>query len=72
MKVIAQRGGGVFLVAVDEPSTNMTAQGFIIDLEAGVRYRSMNVHSILARGYWSEFDGDEATLLDAIPSLETK
>ena len=59
-------------MAVDEPSTNMTAQGFVIDLEAGVRYPTMTVHSILARGYWSEFKGNEATLLDAIPSLEMK
>ncbi len=77
MIVIAQRDDEeVYLVSlVLEPENDMEADGFIVDMEKGERYPTMNVHSLMARGYWDEFEdtgGDEDRILAFVESQKSE
>jgi len=56
MKVIAQQGDTVYLIGVGKDLAR------VLDGEQNKLFPPFNVHSILARGYWENFDGDLETV----------
>ncbi len=63
MDVVAQRGS-TYLLQVGE------REGRVFDLRHGRLYGAMSLDSILARGYWEDFVGDPADLIEALASAE--
>jgi hypothetical protein len=61
--VVAQRGSS-YLLQVGE------REGRVFDLRHGRLYAVMSLDSILARGYWEDFVGDPAAVIEALASAE--
>jgi hypothetical protein len=51
-RIVAQQGEGRFLVSLGNE------QGSILDINNKIMYAPMFIHSILARGYWEEYEGN--------------
>lgn len=67
MRVIAQRGCTV-LVALNEPSDKLFDQtlGVVVDTRRATVSRPAFVQSILARGYWTPFEGEKEPVLSHV------
>lgn len=63
MDVIAQRGSS-YLLRVGE------REGRVFDLRHGRLYGVVALDSILARGYWEDFVGDPADVIEALATAE--
>ena len=64
MKIVAVQKPDRFLVLVNEDEQDIGSQlGRIVDLSAGKAYKAFNIHSIIARGGWTE-------ALEPLPSVE--
>ena len=59
MRVVAQRGNSFLLQVGDE-------EGRVFDSGTGRLYPPAGLQSILARGYWEKFSGDEAAIFDEL------
>lgn len=53
IQIIAQQGDGRYLIDLGYED-----QGQIFDINEEKLYPPINIHSILARGYWEEYKGD--------------
>ena len=63
MKIIAQQPDQRYLVQTAKD------KAFILDLKEERRWPEFNLQSLLARGYWEEFDGDQKPILRQMASL---
>jgi len=62
MKIIARVAGTqMYLVSLSGQLTKNT-EGFIADINRGMRYQIENLQSLLARGYWEPEDHDDDKL----------
>jgi len=61
-KVVATQGSGTFLIDVGKGKAR------VFDIERKVIYTPFNLDSIIARGYWDEYDAEEEGPID-VPSL---
>ena len=61
-KVVATQGSGTFLIDVGK------GQARVFDIERKVIYTPFNLDSIIARGYWDEYDEEGEGPID-VPSL---
>lgn len=52
MEILAQQGEGRYLISLGND------QGQILDLNENALYPPIFIHSILARGYWEDYDGN--------------
>jgi len=64
MKVVAKRPGDVYLVQTEKD------KGQIADLDEGHLYPEHFLLSILARGYWEDFDDADGEVLKRIQALD--
>lgn len=53
---------------VDELDKNTIGQ--VLDIEQEILFPETNVHSILAKGYWIEFEGDQDILDNLLEQVE--
>lgn len=63
MKVIA-RSANAYLIEIAED------YGRVLDLDQERLFPSNSIASILARGYWEPFDGDQEPILSRLGELE--
>lgn len=63
MRVIAQRGTNDFLIDIEDEERN----AIVFDADVGIAYPPFYVESILARGYWEDFHGNEDEILIKLP-----
>ena len=63
MKVIAQRGMNDFLIDLEDEEHN----AIVFDADEGIAYPPFFIESILARGYWEDFNGNEDEILFKLP-----
>ena len=52
-KVVAKQGNSRYLIDVGND------KGVIVDTNTGETFKPFNIHSILARGYWNEYEGED-------------
>jgi hypothetical protein len=67
-RVIGQQGKKRFLLSKDEVM-DASAMGVILDEREGVAYDPLPVQSIIARGYWENFEGDPSPILNLAETL---
>lgn len=61
MRLIGRRSEDCYLAEVEaRPDGKRMAR--VLDLEQGIFFAPWPLHSILARGYWKEYEGTEAEL----------
>jgi len=63
MKIIAQRNENVYMLVedgVDEIEAD--TEGRVLDDRNELLYPYTDANSLVARGYWEEFDGDQSIL----------
>jgi hypothetical protein len=53
MKVVAQRAQTDFLIHVGDDERGEPL-GVVVDVEGEIVHRPLNLHSIIARGYWED------------------
>lgn len=63
MRVIAQRGMNDFLIDLEDEDHN----AIVFDADVGIAYPPFYVESILARGYWEDFNGNEDEIFIKLP-----
>jgi hypothetical protein len=64
-KIIADRGGGVFLIDIGN------GKGQIAETKIGMLFKPRNVEAILARGYWQSCDDVDAANVLALVTATT-
>ncbi len=55
-KIIAVQGDEVYLIAI---GNNL---GRVLSLEQGIYFAPFNLESLIARGYWEDFKGNQSIL----------
>lgn len=68
-KIIASQGPGRYLVALPLTQPGDIPMGRILDQSQGILHPAMSVLSITARGYWTDWDEDEADTAAMIAAL---
>ncbi len=63
MRVIAQRGENDFLIDLEDENHN----AIVFDADDGTAYPPFYIESILARGYWEDFNGNEDEIILKLP-----
>jgi hypothetical protein len=64
MKIVAQNDDR-FLLDVGND------QGQVLDREEGLLFPPMYLESIVARGYWEPYEGDQAVLTEWLKDIQT-
>jgi hypothetical protein len=62
MCVIAKRGSGTNLIALEHDAEKAMQQARVLDTGRMILHRASNLHSILARGYWEPEERGDQTL----------
>lgn len=72
MEVVAERGNTA-LVRIDEPSDGVFSQtrGVVVNTRTGVVSTPTLVEHVIARGYWTPFEGDPEPVLALVSSALT-
>ncbi len=65
MRPVAQSDGGRSILLETAPG-----RGRVLSLRRNVIYPDFSIDSILARGYWEPFSGDERALLEAVSAAD--
>jgi hypothetical protein len=60
MKIIAISGNNAYLVQTEKD------KGRVLDMNQKIFFKPFNIHSILARGYWENFTGDQSILRELL------
>jgi len=68
MKIWAQQGDDVFLIAEDVWKPQ---KGQILDMDRMRLYAPQNFLTIIAQGYWENFNGDQADLPAMLERVDT-
>lgn len=63
MRVVAQRGTNDFLIDLEDEERN----AIVFDADDGIAYPPFVIESILARGYWEDFNGNEDEIISKLP-----
>jgi hypothetical protein len=71
MKIVGKQGTKRYLIDVgtDERGVPLAR---VLDLRRRKLFKPFNAYSIVARGYWEEYDGDQSILPELLSQVEVE
>ncbi len=66
---IAGQSGNSYLIHTSGDPGTPEMKGRVLDLDQGILFREFAFDSILARGYWSDYTGEQSALADLLAQV---